>query len=128
MNCKPFFAPPWTLDGTDCPSAIQTEPGRCISQPQPLQDVGETAHNPTAVEQELDRVIAELGDRMMEAMRTGDKTGAAIYLDRMTAAIGSRSPEHQQRLHAKAWQRMLDEDPCYFSACGERDAERGGNA
>jgi hypothetical protein len=37
--------------------------------------------------------------------------------------MASRSPEHQQRLHARAWQRMLDED--YFGAMGQRDAERG---
>jgi hypothetical protein len=46
MNCKPSFSPPWTLDGTDSPSAIETEPGRCISQPQPLQDVGDSPTDP----------------------------------------------------------------------------------
>jgi nitrous oxide reductase accessory protein NosL len=60
---------------------------------------------------------------MVHAMKDGDPDGAAIYWDRMTAAMSSRSPEHQQRLHAKAWQRMLDED--YFGAMGQRDAERG---
>jgi hypothetical protein len=121
MNaCKPFF-PSWQVDETNSDAPMVACQAQQDCQEVRRDVVGEIAQ----VESELDRVIAELGDRMMEAMRTGDKTGAEIYLDRMTAAIGSRSPEHQQRLHAKAWQRMLDEDACYFSACGERDAERG---
>jgi hypothetical protein len=116
------FCPPWRLD-TDCVSSIENESPSCQRSPVLSQSVGEVSHDPIKVESELDKVIAELGDRMMEAMRTGDKTGAAIYLDRMTAAMASRSPEHQQRLHARAWQRMLDED--YFGAMGQRDAERG---
>jgi hypothetical protein len=122
MNCNRSFSPPWTLDGTDCPSAIQTESPCCERSPQDVTAVSKVRLDHSA-DDELDKVISQLGDRMMEAMRTGDKTGAAIYLDRMTAAIGSRSPEHQSRLHAKAWQRMLDED--YFGAMGQQDRERG---
>jgi hypothetical protein len=122
-----FFCAHQQNAGTISDQVIETQKPCCSRSPGLSQSVGEVSHDPITVEAELDRVIAELGDRMMEAMRTGDKTGAAIYLDRMTAAMASRSPEHQQRLHAKAWQRMLDEDACYFSACGELDAERGGN-
>jgi hypothetical protein len=121
MNCKPAsFFPAWQVAETNSDAPMVACQAQQDCQEVRRDVVGEIAQ----VESELDRVIAELGDRMMEAMHSGDKTGAAIYLDRMTAAIGSRSPEHQQRLHAKAWQRMLDEDPCYFSAMGQRDAER----
>jgi hypothetical protein len=43
-------------------------------------------------------------------MRDGDPKGANLWAKRMYAAMASRSPAHQQRLHAKAWQRMLDEE------------------
>jgi hypothetical protein len=106
MNaCTPFF-PAWQVAETNSDAPMVACQAQQDCQEVRRDVVGETAQ----VESELDRVIAELGDRMMEAMRTGDKTGAAIYLDRMTAAMASRSPEHQQRLHAKAWQRMLDEE------------------
>jgi hypothetical protein len=117
-----FFCAHQQNAGTDSDLPILA----CQAQQVRQESSADVVRQIAQVESELDRVIAELGDRMMEAMHSGDKTGAEIYLDRMTAAIGSRSPEHQQRLHAKAWQRMLDED--YFGAMGQRDAERGGNA
>jgi hypothetical protein len=121
MNCKPFFAPPWTLDGTDRPSHIVP----CQAQ----QDCQEVSRNVVSavrqVENELDAVIDDLHAASQRAYKSGDPAGARMYLDRADAARRSRSEEHQSRLHAKAWQRMLDEDACYFSACGERDAERG---
>jgi uncharacterized protein YggL (DUF469 family) len=76
--------------------------------------------NIAAVEDELDRLIAELHEQSKRAYERGDPIGARIYLDRADAARRSRSEEHQQRLHAKAWQRMLDED--YFGAMGQQDA------
>jgi hypothetical protein len=123
MNaCKPFF-PSWQVDETNSDAPMVACQAQQDCQEVRRDVVGEIAQ----VESELDRVIEQIGSRMVQAMRDGDPQGAEILRDRLYAAIGSRSPEHQQRLHAKAWQRMLDEDACYFSACGELDAERGGN-
>jgi hypothetical protein len=117
-----FFCAHQQNAGTVSDPVIENEKPCCERSPQDVTAVSKVRLDHSA-DDELDKVISQLGDRMMEAMRTGDKTGAAIYLDRMTAAIGSRSPEHQSRLHAKAWQRMLDED--YFGAMGQQDRERG---
>jgi hypothetical protein len=81
--------------------------------------VGHVPHDTIAAEEKLDAEIAKCGDEMVAAMKAGDRQAAEAAQDRMYAAISSRSPEHQQRLSARAWQRMLDNDPCYFSAAGE---------
>lgn len=70
-------------------------------------------------EDALDARIAELDREMVAAMRAGDRDAAEDARERMYAAIASRSPEHQQRLNERAWQRMVDNDPCYFSSAGE---------
>jgi hypothetical protein len=64
----------------------------------------------SVTEQELDEHIQSLGELAEKAMRDGDPKGANLWAKRMYAAMASRSPAHQQRLHAKAWQRMLDEE------------------
>jgi hypothetical protein len=118
------FCPPWRLD-TESPTAIQTEQPCCERRCEPQPSVGTSLldRNIATVEAELDRVIEEIGSRMVQAMRDGDPQGAEILRDRLYAAIGSRSPEHQRRLQDRAWQRMLDAD--YFGAMGQRDRERG---
>jgi len=60
------------------------------------------------VEAELDAVIRELGDKSVQAMKDGDPTGAEILSKRMYAAIASRTPEHQARLHAEADERVTE--------------------
>jgi hypothetical protein len=117
--CTPFF-PAWQVSETVSDAPMVACQAQQVRQALSADVVGQIAQ----AEAELDRVIEEIGSRMVQAMRDGDPQGAEILRDRLYAAIGSRSPEHQSRLHAKAWQRMLDEDACYFSACGERDAER----
>jgi hypothetical protein len=114
--------------GTVSDSVIENESPCCERSPQDVTAVGQDRldHNIAAVESELDRLIAELHEQSRLAHERGDPVGARIYLDRADAARRSRSEEHQERLHQRAWQRMLDED--YFGAMGQRDAERGGNA
>jgi hypothetical protein len=75
--------------GTNSDSMIQTESPCCQRENAPQPDVGADRHDRTlphcgddeafaerlsvaTVEAELDRVIAELGDRMMDAMRDAD--------------------------------------------------------
>jgi hypothetical protein len=60
------------------------------------------------VQQELDRVIAELGRRSVKAYENGDPTGARIFLDRQMLAIASRTPEHKAALTAEI-DRRIDE-------------------
>jgi hypothetical protein len=62
----------------------------------------------TDVQQELDRVIAELGRRSVKAYENGDPTGARIFLDRQMLAIASRTPEHKAALTAEI-DRRIDE-------------------
>jgi hypothetical protein len=121
-----FFCAHQPTAGTQADQLIESQKPCCERSPQDVTAVGTGLldKNIAAVESELDRVIEQIGSRMVQAMRDGDPQGAEILRDRLYAAIGSRSPEHQQRLHAKAWQRMLDEDPCYFSAMGELDGGR----
>jgi len=57
---------------------------------------------------ELDAVIRELGEKMVWAQNVGDPAGARIYLDRMTAVIKSRTPEHQAAIEAEI-ERRIDE-------------------
>jgi hypothetical protein len=123
MNCNPSFSPPWTLDGTDRPSHIVPCQAQQDCQ-KPQTDVVSAdlqARNIAAVEDELDRLIAELHEQSRLAHERGDPTGARLYLDRADAARRSRSEEHQERLHQRAWQRMLDED--YFGAMGQQHRE-----
>jgi hypothetical protein len=115
------FCPPWRLD-TDSPSEILSESPCCEHRTADVSDVGQVRLDHSA-DDELDRVISELDKAMVQAMNDGDRTGAELYRDRMYAAMSSRSPAHQSRLHAKAWQRMLDED--YFGAMGQQHRERG---
>jgi hypothetical protein len=124
MNCKPFF-PGFPSFGTDSDSHMVACQAQQVRQESSASVVGSVRHdlNIAAVEAELDRVIEQIGSRMVQAMRDGDPQGAEILRDRLYAAIGSRSPEHQRRLQDRAWQRMLDADPCFFSAMGELDAK-----
>jgi hypothetical protein len=110
--------------GTVSDSVILSEKPCCERSPQDVTAVGTGLldKNIAAVELELDRVIHDLHEQSKRAYERGDPIGARIYLDRADAARRSRSDEHQQRLHAKAWQRMLDED--YFGAMGQRDAAK----
>jgi hypothetical protein len=55
---------------------------------------------------ELDTVIRELGEKMVQANQHGDRAGARDYLERMTAAIKSRTPEHQAELDAENFRRI----------------------
>jgi hypothetical protein len=120
MNCNPSFSPPWTLDSTDSPSNIVP----CQAEPSCQESQTDVVSAVRQVENELDAVIDELHAASQRAYKSGDPAGARMYLDRADAARRSRSEEHQSRLHAKAWQRMLDEDACYFSACGEMDRSK----
>jgi hypothetical protein len=76
----------------------------------------------TDVQQELDRVIAELGRRSVKAYENGDPTGARIFLDRQMLAIASRTPEHKAALTAEI-DRAIDEGVNYFDWQGRLDAE-----
>jgi hypothetical protein len=118
--CTPFF-PAWQVSETD------SDPDMVACQAQQVRQAlsADVVSAVRQVENELDAVIDDLHAASQRAYKSGDPAGARMYLDRADAARRSRSEEHQSRLHAKAWQRMLDEDACYFSACGERDAERG---
>jgi hypothetical protein len=85
-------------------------------------NVGQDLRDQTReAEDELDRVIVELGDHMVRAMKDGDPDGARIYQDRMYSAIKSRSPSHQDRLSAEI-ERRLDEGCCFFAAEGDKAA------
>jgi hypothetical protein len=127
--------------GTVSDQVIQTQKPCCSRESAPQADVGADRHDRTlphcgddeafadrlsvaTVEAELDRAVSELFAASQHAYEVdGDPAGARLYMERAEALIASRTDEHQQRLHAKAWQRMLDEDACYFSAAGERDGE-----
>jgi hypothetical protein len=74
--------------------------------PQLSGDVG--AVRQAHVEDELDLVIRELGEKAVQALRNEDPTGARILTNRMYAAIASRTPEHQARLTAEVEQRITD--------------------
>jgi hypothetical protein len=117
------FAHQWQA-GTNSDSMSGNESPCCQRENAPQPDVSAVRQdaNIAAVEDELDRLIAELHEQSRLAHERGDPTGARLYLDRADAARRSRSEEHQERLHQRAWQRMLDED--YFGAMGQRDAER----
>jgi hypothetical protein len=121
MNCKPAsFFPAWQVAETNSDAPMVACQAQQVRQALSADVVSAVRQ----VENELDAVIDDLHAASQRAYKSGDPAGARMYLDRADAARRSRSEEHQSRLHAKAWQRMLDEDACYFSACGERDAER----
>lgn len=67
-----------------------------------------TTHTTAMTEQELDQHIRDMGRLSEKAMRDGDQAGARIWSDRMTAAIHSRSPEHQARLAAEVEERITN--------------------
>jgi hypothetical protein len=46
MNCKPVFFPPWQLDGTHSPTAIQTEQPCCERSSPPVSDVSDSTPDP----------------------------------------------------------------------------------
>lgn len=73
-------------------------------------------------EDEVDRRIKDLGDKAVNAKAAGNHRRARELTDQMMAAIGDRTPQHQERLAAQARAR-IDRDPCYFSAIGERDRD-----
>lgn len=79
----------------------------------PVTDVGQVRLGGSVpqhlVEQELDEVIRDLDRASVKAMREGDPTGARLLARRMYEAIGSRTPEHQARLHAAVDARLADE-------------------
>jgi hypothetical protein len=116
--CTPFF-PAWQVSETD------SDPDMVACQAQQVRQAlsADVVSAVRQVENELDAVIDDLHAASQRAYKSGDPAGARMYLDRADAARRSRSDAHQQRLHAKAWQRMLDED--YFGAMGEQDRERG---
>jgi hypothetical protein len=125
MNCKPAaFFPAWQVEGAVTDPLIEAQKPCCSHRTADVSGVGADRldHNLAAVEDELDRLIAELHEQSRLAHERGDPTGARLYLDRADAARRSRSEEHQERLHQRAWQRMLDED--YFGAMGQQDRER----
>ena len=70
----------------------------------------------------LDALISDLDRRAVQAMRDGDPTGARIYTDQMYAAIASRSPAHQERLHAEV-ERRIAEQVDYFGYRGQMARE-----
>jgi hypothetical protein len=116
------FAHQWQA-GANSDSMSGNQSPCCQRENAPQPDVSAVRQdaNIAAVELELDRVIYDLHAAAQRAYESGDPAGARIYLDRADAARRSRSEEHQERLHQRAWQRMLDED--YFGAMGERDAK-----
>jgi hypothetical protein len=63
-----------------------------------------------SVYDELDLAIAEIGAAMVAAEADGDKARRNELHARLLTLINSRTTAHQQRLHTKAWQRMLDEE------------------
>jgi hypothetical protein len=124
MNCKPAaFFPAWQVAETNSDLPIVPCQAQQDCQEVSRNVVGQHRQdaNIAVVEDELDRLITELHEQSRLAHERGDPTGARLYLDRADAARRSRSEEHQERLHQRAWQRMLDED--YFGAMGERDAK-----
>jgi hypothetical protein len=114
--CTPFF-PAWQVSETD------SDPDMVACQAQQVRQAlsADVVSAVRQVENELDAVIDDLHAASQRAYKSGDPTGARMYLDRADAARRSRSEEHQSRLHAKAWQRMLDED--YFGAMGQQHRE-----
>jgi hypothetical protein len=89
--------------------------------------VRKVASDCSDVQQELDRVIAELGRRSVKAYENGDPTGARIFLDRQMLAIASRTPEHKAALTAEI-DRRIDEGVNYFDWQGRLDAELANKA
>lgn len=100
----PSLPPPSPTAGTDSPTLTVSSPSMGNCPCTPLPDVGAVPQS--MIEQELDDVIAELGQAMVKAFRDGDKTGARLYLLRMEAARASRTPEHRAKLEAEALARV----------------------
>lgn len=55
----------------------------------------------TKEEIKLDQHIQDCGQRMTAAHAAGDRENAAQWLERMYAAIKSRTPEHQAKMTAR---------------------------
>ncbi len=78
-------------------------------------------------EDELDDAIDTLRTMAALAQDRGDTETAFDFTRRMLAASRSRTAEHQDRLareHLAAVERSLDEGCCYFSAEGDKAADR----